>query len=293
MPVFRVEKTKDYTVMSNYHLRDKSISLKAKGLLSQMLSLPPEWDYTLQGLAYINKEGKDSIREAVKELEALGYVTRCQARSPSGKFSGYDYVIHEQPLSEKPMSDNPTTVNPTSEKPMTEIPISENPTQINKEEEKKEKENIDCINHRIISHPGSGNLPIDSQKTDLSTDTMRLDERKSYEESLKENIEYDYFIEHDSKHRDLVKEILEIMVDAGCSRNPFIRIGRDEKPTYIVRERFLKLDSSHIEYVLECLDHNTVEVRNVKQYILTTLYNASMTIDSYYQQMVQHDMANW
>ncbi|MBO4918880.1 MAG: hypothetical protein J5365_01845 [Erysipelotrichaceae bacterium] len=122
---------------------------------------------------------------------------------------------------------------------------------------------------------------------------MRLDERKSYEESLKENIEYDYFIEHDHKHRDLVKEILEIMVDAGCSRNPFIRIGRDEKPTYIVRERFLKLDSSHIQYVLECLDHNTVEVRNVKQYILTTLYNASMTIDSYYQQMVQHDMANW
>ncbi|MBQ8996225.1 MAG: helix-turn-helix domain-containing protein [Oscillospiraceae bacterium] len=293
MPVFRVEKTKDYTVMSNYHLRDKSISLKAKGLLSQMLSLPPEWDYTLQGLAYINKEGKDSIREAVKELETLGYVTRCQARSPNGKFSGYDYVIHEQPLSGNPTSDNPTTVNPTSENPMTENPISENPTQINKEREKKEKENIDCINHRIISYPGSENMPTGSQKHDPSTDTMRLDERKSYEESLKENIEYDYFIKHDSKHRELVKEILEIMVDAGCSRSPFIRIGRDEKPTYIVKDRFLKLDSSHIQYVLECLDNNTVEVRNVKQYILTTLYNASMTIDSYYQQMVQHDMANW
>ena len=114
----------------------------------------------------------------------------------------------------------------------------------------------------------------------------------SYEDTLKRNIEYDFFIAHD-KRKELVKEILQIMVDAGCSRNPYIRIGRDEKPTYVVRDRFLKLDSSHIEYVLDCLEKNQQEVRNVKQYILATLYNASMTIDNYYQQMVQHDMANW
>ena len=288
MAVFRVEKTDNYTVMSNYHLRDKSISLKAKGLLSQMLSLPPEWDYTLQGLAYINKEGINSVREGVKELENAGYIKRRRTRDAKGLFVGTEYVIREQPESDIPTYENRMLDNRTLENP-----TYDNETQINKEEEKKEKENIDCINHRIISYPGSENLPIDSQKTDSLNDAMRLDERKSYEESLKENIEYDYFIENDSKHRELVKEILEIMVDAGCSRNPFIRIGRDEKPTYIVKERFLKLDSSHIQYVLECLDHNTVEVRNVKQYILTTLYNASMTIDSYYQQMVQHAMANW
>ena len=288
MPVFRVEKTKDYTVMSNYHLRDKSISLKAKGLLSQMLSLPPEWDYTLQGLAYINKEGINSVREGVKELENAGYIKRRRTRDAKGLFVGTEYVIREQPESDIPTYENRMLDNRTLENP-----TYDNETQINKEEEKKEKENIDCINHRIISYPGSENLPIDSQKTDSLNDAMRLDERKSYEESLKENIEYDYFIENDSKHRELVKEILEIMVDAGCSRNPFIRIGRDEKPTYIVKDRFLKLDSSHIQYVLECLDNNTVEVRNVKQYILATLYNASMTIDNYYQQMVQHDMANW
>jgi len=285
MAVFRVEKTDNYTVMSNYHLRDRSISLKAKGLLSQMLSLPPEWDYTLQGLAYINKEGKDSVREAVKELEKAGNVTRCQARNLNGKFSGYEYVIHEQPLSEKPMTDNPTTVNPTSEKP-----TSDNPTQINKEREKKEKEKIDCINHRIISYQPENDTS-EVSKTIPVADSIRSD-RQSYEDTLKRNIEYDFFIAHD-KRRDLVKEILQIMVDAGCSRNPYIRIGRDEKPTYVVRDRFLKLDSSHIEYVLDCLEKNQQEVRNVKQYILATLYNASMTIDNYYQQMVQHDMANW
>ena len=91
MAVFRVEKTDNYTVMSNYHLRDKSISLKAKGLLSQMLSLPPEWDYTLQGLAYINKEGINSVREGVKELEKAGYIKRRRVRGDKGLFAGNEY----------------------------------------------------------------------------------------------------------------------------------------------------------------------------------------------------------
>ena len=102
MAVFRVEKTDNYTVMSNYHLRDKSISLKAKGLLSQMLSLPPEWDYTLQGLAYINKEGINSVREGVKELEKAGYIKRRRVRGDKGLFAGNEYVIRELPESEKP-----------------------------------------------------------------------------------------------------------------------------------------------------------------------------------------------
>ena len=86
MAVFRVERTHNYTVMSNYHLRDKSLSLKAKGLLSQMLSLPEDWDYTLAGLARINAEGKDAIRAAVVELEKAGYVQRRQTTDKAGKF---------------------------------------------------------------------------------------------------------------------------------------------------------------------------------------------------------------
>lgn len=85
MAVFRVERTRDYTVMSNYHLRDKHLSLKAKGLLSQMLSLPEDWDYTLTGLACINKESKDAIRSAVNELEDAGYIKRHQKKAESAK----------------------------------------------------------------------------------------------------------------------------------------------------------------------------------------------------------------
>ena len=94
MAVFRVEKTKDFTIMSNYHLRDKNLSLKAKGLLSQMLSLPEEWDYTLAGLAHINKESKDAIRTAILELEKTGYLTRHQTTTEGGRFGCNEYVIH-------------------------------------------------------------------------------------------------------------------------------------------------------------------------------------------------------
>ena len=103
MPVFRVERTKNFTVMSNHHLRDKTISLKAKGLLSQMLSLPNDWDYTLRGLAAINKESIDAVRTAVHELEAAGYVVRSRIRDERGQLRGCDYFVYEYPHIEDPM----------------------------------------------------------------------------------------------------------------------------------------------------------------------------------------------
>lgn len=126
MSVFRVEKSKDYTVMSNHHLRDAALSLKAKGLLSQMLSLPEGWDYTLAGLAKINKEGVDAISTAVKELESAGYVERRQTYDQNGQFSSNEYIIHEQPVSASPLRDFPVSDNPLPEEP-----LPENPPQLN------------------------------------------------------------------------------------------------------------------------------------------------------------------
>ncbi len=97
MAVFRVERNTGYTVMSNHHLRNKELSLKAKGLLSQMLSLPEDWDYTLAGLSYINRESIDAIRTAVWELEKAGYITRRQGRDEKGKMTAIEYTIYEQP----------------------------------------------------------------------------------------------------------------------------------------------------------------------------------------------------
>lgn len=97
MAVFRVERNKGYTVMSNHHLRNKELTLKAKGLLSQMLSLPEDWDYTLAGLSYINRESIDAIRTAIWELEKAGYITRRQGRDDKGKMTAIEYTIYEQP----------------------------------------------------------------------------------------------------------------------------------------------------------------------------------------------------
>ena len=121
MAVFRVERTSDYTVMSNYHLRDKRLSLKAKGLLSQMLSLPEDWDYTLTGLCYINRESKDAIRTAIRELEEAGYIRRRQTIDSGGKFAGNEYTIYERP--QEPPSDEPSPEKPSSGNPTTGIPI--------------------------------------------------------------------------------------------------------------------------------------------------------------------------
>ncbi len=141
MPVFRVEKNKGYTVMSNCHLRDKRLSLKAKGLLSQILSLPEDWDYTLSGLCHINRESKNAIRSAVNELERAGYIERHQTTDEGGKFSSNEYIIHESPLVTPPSLDKPSSENPTTEKP-----TSENPTQLNKDR---------VINDQSITDPSS------------------------------------------------------------------------------------------------------------------------------------------
>ena len=146
MAVFRVERTRDYTVMSNYHLRDKNLSLKAKGLLSQMLSLPEDWDYTLAGLSYINRESKDAIRSAVNELEKAGYVQRRQTTDANGKFSANEYIIHECPVTPAPSLEKPLSENPTTDNPSTGKPLSENPTQINTKKSRKEKQNTDRSN---------------------------------------------------------------------------------------------------------------------------------------------------
>ena len=170
MSVFRVEKTKGYTVMSNHHLRNHALSLKAKGLLSQMLSLPDDWDYTLQGLAQINKESIDAIREAVRELERAGYIERSRERDERGCLRGTVYTIYEQPhtepTSEEPAQALPTLDNPTLEKPMLDKPTLENPTQLITKSTKKEKDKVQTyqLPIRFLSLPVFRTLPRRSER---------------------------------------------------------------------------------------------------------------------------------
>ncbi len=157
MAIIRVEKTKDYTTMSNYHFREKDMSLKAKGLLSLILSLPEEWDYTLAGLAMLSKDGKDSVRTALTELEEFGYVETARVRDEKGRLKGTEYIVREMPVSsipekkvsvlEEPMLEKPVLENPTLENPTLEKPTLENPTQLNTNISNTKKLNIYLSNH--------------------------------------------------------------------------------------------------------------------------------------------------
>ena len=300
MAVFHVERNTGYTVMSNHHLRNKELTLKAKGLLSQMLSLPEDWDYTLAGLSFINREKIDAIREAVKELERAGYIVRSRERDEKGRLRGTDYVIFEQPqtppVSDLPTLENPTLDNPTLEKPTQEKPTLENPTQLNKDIQKtdlpkKEKSNTDLSsNHSIpILSPNPSPLREETAEPERKG-TEAADAYSVYEEIIKDNIEYEHFIKHTDIDRERLDEIVSLILETVCTKRKTIRIAGDDYPAELVKAKFMKLNSSHIEFVFDCMKENTTKIRNIKQYLKAVLFNAPNTIDSYYTALVNHDM---
>ena len=275
MAVFRVEKTKDFTIMSNYHLRDKNLSLKAKGLLSQMLSLPEEWDYTLAGLAHINKESKDAIRTAILELEKTGYLTRHQTTTEGGRFGCNEYVIRERPVLHEPSPENPLTVNS-----QTESTTLENPTQLNINSSKTEREKTEVFNTDSF---------LSKKNTNRSKVTAA--EMRRYREIIAQNISYDLLCQEYPHQREQLTEILDLLTETVCTTRQTVRVAGNNFPTEVVKGRLMKLTAEHIRFVLCCLSRNTTEIRNIRQYLLTTLYNAPTTIDNYYAAMVSHDLA--
>ena len=343
MAVFRIEKTRDYTVMSNYHLRDMSLSLKAKGLLSLMLSLPENWDYTMKGLARICKDGIDSISGGIRELEAHGYLIRSRVRSANGQLGSIEYTILEQPKAPSPTQEKPIRENPVQANPMLDAPIQENPAQLNKEESSNYPSKTD-LSITQESSPILSSLPVPRERS--GQDGMR--KRESYRALILENIEYDVlsqnvqldkdrldelvelmvdtvcsnremirvagddypaevvrsrFLKLNASHieydvlsqnvqldKDRLDELVELMVDTVCSNREMIRVAGDDYPAEVVQSRFLKLNASHIEYVLDRMRENTTYVRNIKKYLLAALYNAPVTMDSYYTSLVSHDL---
>ncbi len=287
MPVFRVERTRDYTVMSNYHLRDKRLTLKAKGLLSQMLSLPEDWDYTLSGLSHINRESKDAIRSAVNELEKAGYIHRRQTTDASGKFSTNEYVIHEHPDQPEPSLEKPSSENPPTDDPPTGNPSPENPTQLNTKKPSKERSNTDGQSTDSIPFRGNaaGSLPEPKGREAAS-----MDEIEAYRALILENIEYDFIRQDYGLYSSDLDEIVEIMVETVCARRKYTRVAGSDFPHEVVKSRLLKLNGEHIRFVMDCMKENTTKIRNIKQYLLTALFNAPTTIGNYYSSLVNHDM---
>lgn len=315
MAVFRVEKTRDYTVMSNHHLRNTDLSLKAKGLLSLMLSLPENWDYTTKGLSMICKDGIDSINSGVKELETNGYVIRRRLRNEKGQLTTTEYTIFEQPQSldiidtppkgENPILDNPILDNPAKEKPIVEKSILEKPKQaepilgnphqlstniLNTNSLNTNSLNTDLLNTEVLnpypSNPYQSNKELQEKK--MRYDEIGCDSLAEIKEMVLKNIEYEYI--KNNHNRERLDEIVDLMVETLCSTKATINVAGDDYPAQLVKEKLLRINCLHIDYVFECLDKTTTYIRNIRRYLLATLFNAPSTIDSYYSALVNHDL---
>ena len=273
MAVFRVAKTGDYTVMSNHHLKDKTLSLKAKGLLSVMLSLPDDWDYTLKGLSVINKEGIDAIREAVRELEKAGYILRARSRNEKGLLKGSEYVIYERP---QPVADTPV-----QEKPVLVKPTLENPTQLNTIRQSKT-----YISKTHESNPNQSKRTAGADGCDgMDSGASERDIRRLRGE-VREQIDYDALVEpHNQAQLD---EIVEIMVETLASRREHISVSGEEHLAWLVQERLRKINAHHIEYIFDCLNKNRTKIHNIRKYLLATLFNAPVTMENYYDNAIRH-----
>lgn len=303
MAVMRVEKNGNYTIMANYHLQDNRLSLKAKGLLSVMLALPPEWDYTLKGLTRISMEGISAIRAAILELEAAGYVTRARVRNEAGQLTDTEYTIYEFPQSTtknhenadvvseqpacesgKPALENPTLENPTLDKPTLDKPTLGNRTQLNT----KEIKNTDTLNpYPSNINPSRPKAEINSL-TQHQTSIQRKFCLEDLEKRIKEQIDYEDLIDRNDK--DEIDDILSIMVEVMVSKCDHFTISGRQYPADLVYQRYSQINFSIVVYVLECMHKSGSHIRNIKQYLIAALFNAPATCESYYGAAVRRDL---
>ena len=286
MPVFRVEKSRDFTVMSNHHLRNRNMSLRAKGLLSLMLSLPEDWDYTLKGLASISMEGVDAIRTVIRELEALGYLERRRKRNEKGQLKDAEYIIHERPIEnmnqkqepQQPMFTQPTPHEPISENPMLDKPVSEGTTQLNTNISNTKELNTDVSKYPSINNTKSSNF-----------NSKRWMERYNENKSLvKDSIDYEYLcLYHD---KGIVKNIVNIMAEVLTVDREVYTIEGEVYPGVLVQERFKEVDYRTIDAFLLNFERHTSKIHNMKSYLITSLFNTPSTSAAQLNNTVAYDM---
>lgn len=263
MSTFRVNKNVNYTVMSNYHLQDRRLSLKAKGLLSYMLSLPDDWDYSLKGLTTGCRDGIDSVRSAVLELEKHGYIKREKVRNSHGQIIDYDYRVFEQPVSPEITSDAPPdSAVSKSDSPFLDFPNTENPIQqsTNKQNTKRQSTNLSGLTGKTADF-----------------DQMEAQVR----EEFRERLEIDTLAQRYDP--DKLEELLDNIVEMYCCPRQTQYIGKQPQTTKAIRLRLDKLTSQHVEYIFDVMANTTQPIKNIMAYLRTTILNAPTTMEHYYQ----------
>ena len=280
MSTFRINKNVNYTVMSNHHLQDKRLSLKAKGLLSYMLSLPDDWDYSLKGLTIGCKDGLDSVRTAVLELEEHGYVRRQKVRNARGQIIDYDYQVYESPAEDVPAvpdDDNSAPPPSTSSNQKSGVkpcssPFLDFPNMAEPNLEKATQQNTNKQNTKRQSTNLSGQT---AETEDF--DQMATQVRSGFREKL----EIDILAKRYAP--EMLEELLDNIVEMYCCPLKTQYIGKQAQTTKAIRLRLDKLTSQHVEYIFDVMANTTQPIKNIMAYLRTTILNAPTTMEHYYQ----------
>lgn len=294
MKKYITKKEKGFVQIPNSILSNPNISLKAKTVLAIMLSLPDNWDFSIEGISGKCKESKDCIAKAINELIDAGYVIRTKTRGADGRITKWEYEVFEEPCktieqsNEEPCGELPDTALSHQEIPEEDYPEQDFPELDNPPAETKDtyntiinkKENNNIIFSNIKSNPIQS-----KHKISFSMSEIELKELE-----VKDNIEYDILLQKFPTKHAMIDEIVNLMVEVLCSKRETITIASDTHPIEQVKERFESIDSGHIEYILECLDKTTTDIRNIKQYLLSVIFNAPQTMDNYYTAVVKYDL---
>lgn len=321
LTVYRVQRNGNYTVMANYHLRDRALSLKAKGLFSLLLSLPDDWDFSLPGLVAICKEGMDAIRDAVKELEALGYIIRSRVRNAKGRLESAAYELYEQPQTadfashpveygqeshtsqwEEPVQGQPAEEKPIRENPTLGFPVQGDPPPINYPSypvTPKIKNKKIYNDHYPDQSDPSGTLPMTGNVRPfpvkpwlLGSEQISGDRPSDPTENLldivRKNVGYAALAEEYG--REQMDEMVSIIVGVLASHRMCFRFGRDVYPSGFVKKQFFDVNSHHIEYVFHNLKNNGSNIHDPKAYLMTCIFNATLTMSNHMDAKVRHDV---
>lgn len=298
--VCRVHKNSNYTVMSNYHLKSMNLSLKAIGLLSKVFSLPDGWDYSIAGLTHICKENETAIKSALNELKEWGYLTVTKLMPSETESGRIEYVYDFYEYSEKDAVSRKKSTTPkqhTEKQDIENLPLEI--TEITPKKQEAEKQGIENLpleilpvefqpienqgqlnTNKLNTNKSSTNNLINQSLTDDEIDEMKCE--------IKNRIGYDR-LSH--SYGSIIDGIVDIMLDVYALSSGTVWIAKQEKPVKLVQRVFNKLDDVTVEYVLDCFNaiSSRQKIGNIKQYLLTALYNAPMTSDAYYKAEVNYD----
>lgn len=269
MPVLKNKTQGNYVNVYKGIAMNPALSLRDRGMMLTLLSLPDNWDFTTAGLRKILPDGKHSIKSSIDSLQEFGYLSKQQSRGEGGVFGENVIEVYEtpqSPFSIFPVSDNPASVKPVAEKQPQ-------------------------LNNKKLTNNESNNKRLNNQSINQKIETDGIDEMEAYIDIVKENIDYEYLLKDNPYKKEVIEEILNLIVETVSVKRKTVRIAGADYPYEVVKGKFLKLEMGHIQYVIECMDKNSSKVRNIKNYLLTALYNAPNTIGNYYRSEVNHDMS--